>query len=103
MLSHILENAGYSVCGEAETGEEAISKCDKLKPDLVTIDAIMPDMSGIKAIARLKKINPDAKIIVISSMAHRPYMLEAIKAGAVDYIFKPFTPDFVLRSIEKLM
>jgi two-component system chemotaxis response regulator CheY len=105
ILNNILENAGHTVCGEAETSEEALSKFGQLKPDLVTIDIIMSDrseMNGIEVITKLKQIDPSAKILVISATTHRPYLLKAIKAGALDCICKPIAPNFVLKSIASL-
>ncbi|UCC10993.1 MAG: response regulator [candidate division WOR-3 bacterium] len=103
MLRRILENAGHCVCGEAANGEDAITKYDELKPDLVTMDIIMPDMSGIKAMEKIKEDNPDAKIVIVSAMEQKPLTLEAVKAGAIGYIVKPFKPEDILVSIDKFM
>ena len=103
MLGRILENAGHSVCGEASTGGEAIQKYSELEPDLVTMDIIMPDMSGIKALVGIKEIDPDAKVVMVSAMEQEPLTAEAMKAGASGYVVKPFKPEEVIESIEKLM
>lgn len=105
ILNNILENAGHTVCGEAETGEEALSKFGQLKPDFVTIDLIMSDrseMNGIEVITKMKQIDPNAKILVISATTHQPYLSNAIKAGALDCICKPIAPNWVLKSIASL-
>lgn len=103
MLSDILEEGGYTVCGEATTGKEAMARYKDLKPDLVTMDIIMPDMSGVEAVKELKKIYPKAKILMVSTMGQQAFVLEAVQAGAIDYIVKPFHPSKVLESIENII
>jgi len=102
MLSDILEKGGHTVCGEASTGREAIERYKELKPDLVTMDIIMPDMSGIEAVKEIRKIDPHAKILMVSAMGQQALVLEAVQSGALDYIVKPFQPSRVLESIERI-
>ncbi len=102
MLSDILEKGGHTVCGEASTGREAIERYKELKPDLVTMDIIMPDMSGIEAVKEIRKIDPQAKILMVSAMGQQALVLEAVQSGALDYIVKPFQPSRVLESIERI-
>ncbi len=102
MLSDILEKGGHIICGEASTGKEAIERYKELKPDLVTMDIIMPDMSGIEAVKEIKKVDPDAKILMVSAMGQQALVLEAVQSGAIDYIVKPFQPSRVLESIERI-
>ncbi|MGQ9701434.1 MAG: response regulator [bacterium] len=103
MLTDILEKGGHTVCGVASTGKEAVERYKELKPELVTMDVIMPDMSGIEAVKEIKKIDPKAKILMVSAMGQQALVLEAVQAGALDYVVKPFQPSRVLESIERIM
>ncbi|KPK73606.1 chemotaxis protein CheY [candidate division WOR_3 bacterium SM23_60] len=102
MLSDILEKGGHTVCGEAASGKEAVERYQELKPDLVTMDIIMPDMSGIEAVKEIKKADPEAKILMVSAMGQQALVLEAVQAGALDYVVKPFQPSRVLESIDRV-
>jgi two-component system chemotaxis response regulator CheY len=101
MLTTIFEKAGHHVCGEAKTGAEAIDYYKKFTPDLITMDVIMPDMNGIDAVKEIKKINPGAKIIIISAMGQRMIIEDVINAGALDYIVKPFQAPRILEALER--
>ncbi len=103
MLSDILEKGGHTVCGEASTGKEAVDRYREVKPDLVTMDIIMPDMSGIEAVKEIKKIDAEAKILMVSAMGQQALVLEAVQAGALDYVVKPFQPSRVLESIDRII
>jgi len=102
MISRILTAAKYQVVGEASNGEEAMEMYAKLTPDFVTMDIVMPKKSGIEACRQIVEKYPTAKIIIISAMAHEQLLMDAINAGARDYILKPFSEDDILRSVEKL-
>jgi len=103
MLSDILEKGGHLICGEAATGKEAVERYKELKPDLVTMDIIMPDMSGIEAVKEIKKMDSEAKILMVSAMGQQALVLEAVQAGALDYVVKPFQPSRVLESIDRIV
>ncbi len=103
MISDILSQAGYEVVGEAETGAQAVERYRALKPDLVTMDIVMPDMSGIEAVREICKENPDAKILMCSAMGQQALVVEAIQAGAKDFVVKPFQPSRVLEAVQRLM
>ena len=103
MLRDILEKNGYTVIGEATNGAEAIEKYKELKPDLVTLDITMHDVDGIEACAGIMKENPNAKCIMCSAMGQQAMVVSAIKAGAKDFIVKPFKPERVLEAIGKVM
>lgn len=90
MLKNILSGAGYEVIGEASDGKDAVRKYQELKPDLVTMDITMPGMNGIDAVKSIRNIDPAAKIIMCSAMGQKSMVLEAIKAGAINFIVKPF-------------
>ena len=101
MLSNMLTEAGYEIAGEATNGLEAVAKYKELKPDLVTMDITMPEMDGIKAVRAIKAIDPQAKIVMCSAMGQKSLVLEAIEAGAVNFIVKPFDNDKVAEIIAK--
>lgn len=102
-LSEIFMQAHYQVVGEAENGLEAIKQYQKLKPDLVTMDIVMPEMSGIEATRKITRINPAAKVIIISAMGQEQLVMEAINVGAADYILKPFTAQEVIKTAERVL
>ena len=103
MLKTILEKKGFEVAGEAVNGKEAVEKFKEISPDLVTMDIIMPEMDGIEAVKEIVSINPDAKILMCSAMGQQALVIEAIQAGAKDFVIKPFQPTRVLEAIDRTM
>lgn len=106
LLSDILKKEGIEVCGEAENGKEAIDKFQQLKPDLVTMDIVMPKMDeidGVAAVRGIMKIDPQAKIIMVSAMGQHSLVVEAIQAGAKDFVTKPFQPSRVIEAIKRVL
>lgn len=101
MLRKILIEGGYEIAGEASTGEEAVKKYTELHPDLVTMDITMNGMGGINALKEIRAIDPNAKVIMCSAMGQKYLVMEAVKAGAVNFIMKPFEPDKVLEAVER--
>lgn len=101
-LSRILVQAGYQVVGEAKDGQEAIQMYAKLRPDVVTMDIVMPMMSGIEATRKIVKMDKEAKIVIITAMGQENFVMEAINAGARDYLIKPFKSEEVLRTLDRL-
>jgi len=102
-LSNILEQYGHEVVGEAENGDVAVAKYQMLKPDVVTMDITMPAKDGIQALKEIKRLDAGAKIIMCSAMGQEKIVVDAITAGAKDFLVKPFTPERVVLVIEKLM
>ena len=103
MIKDILTKNNYVVVGEAENGAKAIEKYKELNPDLVMMDITMPEMDGIQALKAIKGAVPDAKIIMSSAMGQQAMVIEAIQAGAKDFIVKPFQPDRVLEAVKKVI
>lgn len=103
MIKDILTKNGYEVVGEASDGAQAIEKFKELTPDLVTMDITMPEMDGIAALKEIKKIDPNAKVIMCSAMGQQAMVIDAIQAGAKDFIVKPFQADRVIEAIKKTM
>lgn len=102
VLKEILTAAKYNVIGEAQNGEEAFHMYEQLRPDFVTMDVVMPGRGGIEATRSIIDKNKEAKIILVSAISHENLLMEAISAGARDYIIKPFSPEDLIKSIEKL-
>lgn len=102
-LENILTKANHEVIGEAENGEEAIELYRTLKPDLMTMDITMPVKSGLDAMKEIKKEFPSAKVIMCSAMGQQKMVVEAIEAGAKDFIVKPFDEGRVLDAINRVL
>ncbi len=103
MIGDILTQAGFEIVGEAESGLQAVQKYRDLKPDLVTMDIVMPDMGGIEAVREICKQDPDAKILMCSAMGQQALVVEAIQAGAKDFVVKPFQPSRVLEAVQRVL
>jgi len=102
MLRNILTSHGYTIIGEAENGIMAIEAYQRLKPDITLVDLIMPEMGGIEAVKKIMEIDPKAKIIICSAMGQQALVVEAMQAGARDFIIKPFQPTGVVEAIQKV-
>lgn len=103
MIKDILVKNGYNVVGEAENGNVAVEKYKELNPDLVTMDITMPEKDGITALKEIKEYDPDAKVIMCSAMGQQAMVIDAIQAGAKDFIVKPFQADRVLEAVSKAL
>jgi len=102
-LKNILSQNGFEVCGEAQNGVESVKLYQELKPDLVTMDITMPEMDGISALKEIRSKDPNAIIIMCTAMGQKNMVVEAIQAGAKDFIVKPFQPERVLEAVNKLL
>ncbi len=104
MIKDILvECGGYEVIAECSSGREAIEKYKELRPDLVTMDIIMPEMDGIQALEGILKFDPDAKVVMVTAIDQRESLMKAIRLGATDYIVKPFEADRVMSAVQKAL
>ena len=86
---------------EAADGMEAVELCEKNNYDLVVMDIMMPHLDGFSAVKEIKKVDPGAKVVMCSAMGQQAMVIEAIQAGARDFIVKPFQADRVLEAIRK--
>ena len=102
-LKNLLVNNGYEVVGEAVNGKDAVEKYAVSKPDVVFMDITMPIMDGIAATKAIKESDPGAKVIMCTAMGQKQMVMDAIQAGAKDFIVKPFSPQRVLESIQKVI
>jgi two-component system, chemotaxis family, chemotaxis protein CheY len=103
MIADILASAGYEIAGEAESGLQAVERYKTLKPDLVTMDIVMPDMGGIDAVKAIIALDGNAKILMCSAMGQQSLVVEAIQAGAKDFVVKPFQPARVLEAVQRVL
>ncbi|WP_210367407.1 response regulator [Bacillus sp. REN3] len=102
-LTNILRKADHEIVGEAENGLEAIQLFRELNPDLVTMDITMPEMNGLDAVKEIRREFNDAKIIMCSAMGQQKMVVDAIEAGAKDFIVKPFDESQVIDSVSRVL
>ena len=103
MIKNILVGIGWEVVGEAADGKEAHAKYLELKPDVVTMDIVMPKQSGIDALKEIRASDPNAKVVMISAIDQREPLMEALKLGAADYVVKPFEKERVEEAMQRVM
>ena len=102
-IKTILTKNGFEVVGEAENGQVAVKKYKELKPDVVTMDITMPEMSGLEALKAIKEIDPQAKVIMISALGQEVMVREAIMYGAKSFIVKPLKEEHVINTLKKVL
>ncbi len=103
MIKEVFNIPEFDVVGEASNGIEAVEKYKELKPDITTMDIVMPHKSGIESVREIIKMSKDAKIIMCSALGQESLVMEAIEAGAADFIVKPFKPEKVLEIVRKVI
>ncbi|HET7753058.1 MAG TPA: response regulator [Anaeromyxobacteraceae bacterium] len=103
MIREILAGAGFDVVGEASNGVEAVERWRELRPDVTTMDIVMPFRSGIEATREIVGAEPGAVIVMCSALGQESLVMEAIEAGASDFIVKPFKPEEVLGVVRKVL
>ncbi len=102
MIRDILAKEGYSI-HEAVNGRDAVEKYGELLPDLVTMDITMPEMDGIAALQAIRSEHPEARVLMVSAMGQQKMIVEALEAGALDFLVKPFQPTKVLETVKKCL
>jgi two-component system, chemotaxis family, chemotaxis protein CheY len=103
MIKDIFVAAGFQVIGEASNGLEAVERYQELKPDLITMDIVMPFRSGIDATREIIKQDPNAVVLMCSALGQESLVMEAIEAGAMDFVVKPFRAEDVLAVVNKVL
>ena len=103
MLRNIFVESGFEVVGEAGNGNEAVEKFRLLGPDLTTMDIVMPEKSGIEALKQIIALDPRARIVMCSALGQESLIIEALEAGARDFIVKPFKPAKVIEIAQKVL
>jgi two-component system, chemotaxis family, chemotaxis protein CheY len=101
MLSDVLGKAGHEVVGEASNGNEAVAQFQALHPDVMTLDITMPEKDGLAALREILTIDSSASVVMCSALGQESKVLEAVKAGAKDFVVKPFKPERVLDAVAK--
>jgi two-component system chemotaxis response regulator CheY len=101
-LAQMLEDLGYTVVGFAQTGNDVLAKYKELRPDLVTMDITLPDMSGIDVVRRILDQDSKALIIMITSHGQEKMVVDSIEAGAKGYVMKPVKSEILKETIEKV-
>ncbi len=103
MIRDIFAREPFVIAGEAENGTEAVRLYRELRPDLTTMDIVMPQMDGISALREIIRIDPNAKVVMCSALGQEALIAEAIEAGARDFIVKPFQPGRVLKVVQSVL
>ncbi|MEE8409261.1 MAG: response regulator [Myxococcota bacterium] len=103
MIKDIFSDDQYEIVGEAANGVEAVEKYRELKPDLTTMDIVMPFKSGIEATKEILADDSNAVIVMCSALGQESLVMEAIEAGAADFVVKPFKPEDVQRVVQKVL
>jgi two-component system chemotaxis response regulator CheY len=98
----VLQDNGHQV-EQAENGLEAVKKYAEWRPDAVLMDITMPEMDGLAALKEIKKLDPAARVAMVTAMGQQAIVMEALKAGAKDFVLKPFQPDRMLGALQKLL
>ena len=102
VIKNNLQQAGFEVVAEASNGREAVSLYKQHKPDLVLMDITMPEMTGIEAVREIRKGYPSASIVICSAMGQAPMVIEALKAGAVNFLVKPINSERLIETARKV-
>jgi two-component system chemotaxis response regulator CheY len=103
MIREIVEAEGHEVVGEASDGDEAVEEWKRLHPDVVTMDIVMPRRSGIDAVKGIMDLDATARVVMCSALGQETLVQEALQAGARDFIVKPFKPDSVIATLNKVL
>lgn len=102
-LKDILQKAGYEVVAEVGDAKSSLEKYKELRPDLVTMDIIMPEENGIYALKQIKEIDKTAKVVMVTAAGQEALVVDAMSSGAKGYITKPFKPEDVINAVKKVL
>jgi two-component system chemotaxis response regulator CheY len=102
LICGVAAEAGWQVVGEATNGEQAVALYEQLKPDLVTMDLVMPIMGGLEALRKIRELDPQAQVVVVTALDQKQALMDAIRDGAFDFIVKPFERERMLNLLHKL-
>ena len=103
LIRDALQPLGFTICGEAADGNEAVARFRELRPDLTTLDIVMPHADGLAALAGIRELDPTAKVIMVTAVDQRDAMLRATRLGVCDFVIKPFEPDRIVGAVEKAL
>jgi two-component system chemotaxis response regulator CheY len=102
MIRDAATEAGWDVVGEAKNGREGVDLYAQLRPDLVTMDVVMPEMGGLEALRSIREFDPKARVVMVTALDQKPTIEEAIREGAIDFIVKPFDRDRIISLLSRL-
>lgn len=102
MIRDVAVEAGWAVAGEAANGAEAVALYEQLRPDLVTMDLVMPVMGGNEALRRIRAADPEARVVVVTALDQKHTLMESIRDGAMDFIVKPFDRERIVALLHKV-
>lgn len=103
MLKNMLSDAGYEIVGEAPNGQTALELARETRPDLITLDVILPDNTGLEVLKGIRQEQPDQKVVIVSAVGQEVIVNEAMEYGAKAYIVKPFSEENVLEVVSKVL
>ncbi len=103
MLRNILESNGHEILDEAVNGQDGVQKFQALKPDVITLDITMPVVDGVEALKMIKALDGNAKVVMVTAAGQKNKMIDCIKAGANEFLTKPFDQQEILDVIAKMV
>lgn len=103
IIKDAVTSAGWEIAGEAMNGQQAVEQYERLRPDAVTLDLVMPEYDGLHALEGILHIDPRAKVVVVSALDQKNILKQAFKIGATDFVVKPFVNDALVQTLEALM
>ncbi|MBR4759774.1 MAG: response regulator [Lachnospiraceae bacterium] len=102
LLRSILEEGGHEIIGEAKDGQEGVKQFQALKPEVVTMDITMPVLDGVEALKMIKALDKNSKVIMVTAAGQKSKVMECIKAGADEFITKPFDSKEIVSAVNKV-
>ncbi|WP_254510153.1 response regulator [Anatilimnocola floriformis] len=102
MIKDAAREDGWEIVGHATNGQEGIEQFEKLQPDAVTLDLVMPEFDGMHGLRGIKQLNRDAQVLIVSALDQAEILKEALRAGAADFIAKPFNKGRLLAALQKI-
>lgn len=101
LIRRVAVEAGWDVVAEAGNGEEAVALYREHRPDLVTMDLVMPVMGGLDALRAIRTLDPDAQVVVVTALDQKQALMDSIREGAIDFVVKPFERERILNLLRK--
>ena len=102
LIRDVAAEAGWEVAGEAKNGLEAVALYDELRPDLVTMDVVMPGMGGLEALRMIRQRDPSAQVVMVTALDQKQTLMDSIRDGALDFIVKPFERERIINLLKKI-
>jgi two-component system chemotaxis response regulator CheY len=102
MIKDIATTAGWTIVGEGTNGQQAVERYEQLRPDAVTLDLVMPEFDGLHGLRGIRSLDPAAKVVIVSALEQKSVLKEAFKAGATDFLVKPFDRETLVNTLGQL-